>query len=227
MTFITVDSPFLSRSAFLSSSSKFLDFELTFFLTRFYPTDARLNSGVVGVDGPSNAQVRYVLIRCKGSHDSTLTFLLCSCSSKFADLWSRLAKKYASQPNVIFGLMNEPRSFFPLRVLSSFEISTDASPFPLVLATDDLANFGSFVTSLQAAVTAIRAAGATSQSILLPGNDWTHAASMISTSGPQLITIKDTTSDSSRLLIDIHQVRSESFSPIRKTERYETLSNSS
>jgi endoglucanase len=71
--------------------------------------------------------------------------------------------------------------------------------------SDDLSNFAGFVTSLQGAVTAIRAAGATSQSILLPGNDWTHAASMISTSGPQLLTIKDTSSDSSKLLIDIHQ----------------------
>lgn len=132
-------------------------------------------------------------------------FLPLPRSSKFADLWSRLAKKYASQPNVIFALMNEPRSFFSFPTSTSSFLANVPLPSPLA---DDLADFGSFVTSLQAAVTAIRAAGATTQSILLPGNDWTHAASMISTNGPQLLAIKDTTSDSSRLLIDIHQVSS-------------------
>lgn len=43
---------------------------------------ARYNGGIVGQGGPSDAQ--------------------------FANLWSRLAAKYAGSANVIFGLMNEP-----------------------------------------------------------------------------------------------------------------------
>jgi endoglucanase len=43
---------------------------------------ARLNGAIVGQGGPTNAQ--------------------------FADFWSKLAAKYANQPNVMFGVMNEP-----------------------------------------------------------------------------------------------------------------------
>lgn len=59
---------------------------------------------------------------------------------QFANLWSALAGKYANQTNVIFGIMNEPHD-------------------------QDLV---SWTVQVQAAVDAIRAAGATSQYILLP-----------------------------------------------------------
>jgi endoglucanase len=41
-------------------------------------------------------------------------------------------------------------------------------------------NISTWASSVQAVVTAIRQAGATSQMILLPGNDWTSAAAYIS-----------------------------------------------
>ena len=45
-------------------------------------TDARWNGAIIGQGGPTNAQ--------------------------FANTWSQIAQKYANQPNVIFGIMNEP-----------------------------------------------------------------------------------------------------------------------
>jgi endoglucanase len=44
-------------------------------------TDARWNGGIIGQGGPTNDQ--------------------------FVNLWSQLAKKYAGQPKMMFGLMNE------------------------------------------------------------------------------------------------------------------------
>jgi endoglucanase len=64
----------------------------------------------------------------------------------FADFWSRLAGHYQSNGRVIFNLMNEPNS----------------------MSTEQL------VTSENAAIAAIRAAGA-SNLILVPGNQWTGA----------------------------------------------------
>jgi endoglucanase len=69
-----------------------------------------------------------------------------------------------------------------------------------------MTDYGAFVKALQAAVTAIRSAGATSQFILLPGNDWTHATEMMNKNGQILIDgVKDTGADQSKLLLDIHQ----------------------
>ena len=66
-------------------------------------------------------------------------------NAQFASVWSQLATKYAGKPKVAFGLMNEPH---------------------------DLTDINAWATTIQAAVTAIRKAGATSNLILLPGNDW-------------------------------------------------------
>jgi endoglucanase len=66
-------------------------------------------------------------------------------NAQFASVWSQLAAKYASKPKVAFGIMNEPH---------------------------DLQDINAWATTVQAAVTAIRKAGATQNLILLPGNDW-------------------------------------------------------
>lgn len=66
----------------------------------------------------------------------------------FADFWSRVAKRYAGNPRVIFGLMNEPNG------LPSTQWASAAN----------------------AAITAIRATGATN-TITVPGVDWTNAYS--------------------------------------------------
>jgi endoglucanase len=69
-------------------------------------------------------------------------------ASALADLWGKLARQYAADPRVIFGLMNEPNSM------------------PTELWLGDA----------NAAISAIRAAGATNL-ILVPGNSWTSAHS--------------------------------------------------
>jgi endoglucanase len=72
-------------------------------------------------------------------------------SAYFADFWKRLAIAFKSQPNVIFGLMNEPNQQTPLQWKA---VATDA-------------------------VMAIRSTGAT-QKILIPGSSWTGAHSWVS-----------------------------------------------
>lgn len=62
-------------------------------------------------------------------------------NADFANTWSQLATAYKSDANVIMGIMNEPHDV----------------------------QVGPWAETVQAAVTAIRNAGATSQMILLPG----------------------------------------------------------
>lgn len=66
----------------------------------------------------------------------------------FADLWSRLAVRYAANPRVLFNLVNEPHD----------------------MPTEQ------WVSAANAAIAAIREAGATS-TIIVPGNAWTGGAS--------------------------------------------------
>ncbi|KAE9368732.1 glycoside hydrolase family 5 protein [Stipitochalara longipes BDJ] len=97
----------------------------------------------------------------------------------FASLWASIATKYKGQSKVIFGLMNEPH---------------------------DIPDISTWRDTVQAAVTAIRNAGATSQIILLPGNDWTSAESFITDgSGPALATVTNPDSTTTNLVFDIHK----------------------
>jgi len=98
-------------------------------------------------------------------------------NDQFADVWSRLATKYKAVKNIGFGLMNEPHD--------------------LTMST--------WATSVQAAVTAIRKAGATSQYIFLPGTDYTSAGTFVQNSGPALLTVKDADGSSSKLIFDVHR----------------------
>ncbi|TKX23074.1 endoglucanase EG-II [Elsinoe australis] len=99
--------------------------------------------------------------------------------AQFSSLWSQLATKYASSPKVAFGIMNEPH---------------------------DVPNISTWAATVQAAVTAIRKAGATSNLILLPGNDWTHASSSISDgSYAALSTVKNLDGSTNNLIFDVHQ----------------------
>jgi endoglucanase len=74
-------------------------------------------------------------------------------NSVFADFWSKLGAIYAGNPNVMFNLVNEPNS----------------------MATEQ------WVGAANAAIAAIRAAGATN-TIIVPGNAWTGAGSWNDTS---------------------------------------------
>jgi endoglucanase len=96
----------------------------------------------------------------------------------FAALWTTLATKYTADVRVIFGVMNEPHDL---------DIDT-------------------WVETVQAAVTAIRATGATTQYITLPGTNYQAAGSVISdgsAAGLLGVTNPDGTTDN--LILDVHQ----------------------
>lgn len=112
---------------------------------------ARWNGGIFGQGGPSNAQ--------------------------FANLWSLIAKQFAGNSKVIFGIMNEPHDL----------------------------SMSTWATTVQAAVTAIRQAGATSQYMLLPGTIFSHCDQFVSGANDPLLNVKDSDGTTSKLLFDIHQ----------------------
>ncbi|KAI1179783.1 glycoside hydrolase family 5 protein [Nemania sp. FL0916] len=113
---------------------------------------ARWNGQIIGQGGPTNDQ--------------------------FANTWSQLATKYASESKVIFGLMNEPH---------------------------DVPDINAWADSVQAAVTAIRAAESTQHMILLPGNDWTSAAAFPTNSGPALLKVTNPDGTTDNLIFDVHK----------------------
>ena len=113
----------------------------------------RWNGAIVGQGGPSNDQ--------------------------FASVWSQLAKHYAAQSQIAFGLMNEPH---------------------------DIPDMGTWATSCQAAVTAIRNAGAAGQMILLPGNGYTSAAEFVSSGSlDALKKVKNPDGSTTNLVFDVHK----------------------
>ena len=97
---------------------------------------------------------------------------------QFVNLWSQLAAKYKSSSKVVFGLMNEPHDV----------------------------DITAWTVSVQAAVTAIRSLGATTQMILLPGNNFTSAATLVS-NGSAAALSKVTNPDGSidGLVLDVHK----------------------
>ncbi|KAJ7097054.1 carbohydrate-binding module family 1 protein/Glycoside hydrolase family 5 protein [Mycena belliarum] len=100
-------------------------------------------------------------------------------NDQFANLWTQIATKYKNTAKVIFGVMNEPH---------------------------DVPNISTWAASVQAVVTAIRNAGATTQMILLPGNDWTSAAQFISNgSGAALMKVVNPDGSTKNLIFDVHK----------------------
>lgn len=98
--------------------------------------------------------------------------------ANFASLWYQIAAKYAGQPKVIFGVMNEPHDV---------DVPT-------------------WATTVQWAVTSIRQAGATSQMILLPGTGYTAAGTFVSTgSAAALSAVKNLDGTTTNLIYDVHQ----------------------
>jgi len=100
-------------------------------------------------------------------------------NAQFASLWSQIATKYKSQSKIIFGIMNEPH---------------------------DVPDINAWAVTVQAAVTAIRNAGATSQKILLPGNNYTSAQQFVSNgSAAALSTVKNLDGSVTNLIYDVHK----------------------
>ncbi|KIO31970.1 hypothetical protein M407DRAFT_18995 [Tulasnella calospora MUT 4182] len=95
----------------------------------------------------------------------------------FIKLWQMIATYYANEPRVIFGLMNEP---YKLDILT-------------------------WSKTLQKVVTAIRAI-APKHVILLPGIEWAHADTFISSgSAAALDAISNPDGSKTNLIFDIHQ----------------------
>ncbi|KAF8322015.1 cellulase-domain-containing protein [Clavulina sp. PMI_390] len=100
-------------------------------------------------------------------------------NDQFVSLWTQLATKYKSQSKVVFGIMNEPH---------------------------DVPSITTWAATVQLVVTAIRNAGATSQMILLPGNDWTSAGTFLSDgSAAALSTVKNPDGSFTNLIFDVHK----------------------
>ncbi|THH19988.1 hypothetical protein EW146_g1281 [Bondarzewia mesenterica] len=110
---------------------------------------ARWNGSIIGQGGPTN--------------------------DEFASIWSQLAAKYADEPRIIFGIMNEPH---------------------------DIPSISAWADSVQVAVNAIRAAGATSQYLLMPGSSWSSAQALPTEAGPFLLNVTDPIGGTSKLLFD-------------------------
>lgn len=100
-------------------------------------------------------------------------------NAQFANLWAQVAARYAGNSKIVFGIMNEPH---------------------------DIPNIQAWAATAQAAVTAIRNAGATSQIILLPGSDYTSAQQFISDgSGPALLNVSNLDGSKTNLIFDVHK----------------------
>ncbi|KAG8924729.1 Endoglucanase EG-II [Tulasnella sp. 417] len=100
-------------------------------------------------------------------------------NAHFVSVWTQIATKYASQSRVVFGIMNEPH---------------------------DVPDINVWAATVQAVVTAIRNAGATSQKILLPGNNWTSAQTFVSSgSAAALSQVKNLDGSITNLIFDVHK----------------------
>ncbi|CZS88001.1 probable cellulase precursor [Rhynchosporium agropyri] len=98
--------------------------------------------------------------------------------AQFVSLWTQLATKYKSNSKLIFGLMNEPHDV----------------------------NITAWADTVQKVVTAVRTAGATSQKLLLPGNEYTSAKTFISNgSGAALSKVKNLDGSTTGLIFDVHK----------------------
>jgi aryl-phospho-beta-D-glucosidase BglC (GH1 family)/20S proteasome alpha/beta subunit len=97
-------------------------------------------------------------------------------NSAFANFWGQLAGHFASNSNVLFGLMNEPHD---------------------ISATQ-------WLGSVNAAISAIRASGATAQQILVPGTDWDGASSWVS-SGNAAVIGNGVVDPSHNFAFEVHQ----------------------
>ncbi|KAK5992312.1 Endoglucanase EG-II [Cladobotryum mycophilum] len=96
----------------------------------------------------------------------------------FADLWTQIATTYAKEDRIVFGLMNEPHDL----------------------------DINLWAQTCQAAVTAIRKAGAKTQAILLPGTNFASAETYVASgSAAALANVTNPDGSTDNLLLDIHK----------------------
>jgi endoglucanase len=78
--------------------------------------------------------------------------------------------------------------------------------FGLMNEPHHLPSLAQWAATVQAAVTAIRRAGATTQTILLPGNDFTHASSFVENgSAGNLSRVTNPDNTTTNLVFEVHQ----------------------
>ncbi|TQV97079.1 glycoside hydrolase family GH5 [Cordyceps javanica] len=96
----------------------------------------------------------------------------------FAQLWANVAARYADNARVVFGLMNEPHDL----------------------------DITKWAGTCQAAVTAIRKAGAKEHMILLPGNNFTSVADFVDNGSAELLSnVTNPDGSTAGLLLDLHK----------------------
>ncbi|OJA11279.1 hypothetical protein AZE42_11577 [Rhizopogon vesiculosus] len=97
----------------------------------------------------------------------------------FAELWCNIASYWQNDTNVIFGVVNEPH---------------------------DIPNITTWAESVQCAVTSIRQAGATTQMILLPGDDYTSAETFVSGGSAEALNmVLNPDGTTTNLIMDVHK----------------------
>jgi endoglucanase len=113
---------------------------------------ARWNDGIIGQGGPEDED--------------------------FVDIWVQLAKKYADNDKVMFGIVNEPHDLDIVR----------------------------WAETCQKVVTGIRKAGAESQIILLPGTNFASAETFVSSGSAELLAdISNPDGSKHGLVLDLHK----------------------
>lgn len=99
-------------------------------------------------------------------------------TSQFADVWSQIAASYRGEGRVWFGIMNEPH---------------------------DLPSLSSWADAVQAAITAIRRAGAAIQYISLPGRGYQSPGYLIAKGdGDVLKEVTNPDGSTANLVFDVH-----------------------
>lgn len=96
-------------------------------------------------------------------------------NAEFASMWSSLAGKYRNESRVAFGLMNEPHDL----------------------------DVNAWAETAQAAVTAIRNAGA-NNTILLPGSDYASLGAFQHNSGSAMATVSNPGGGHANIVFDVH-----------------------
>ncbi len=114
----------------------------------------------------------------------------------FADLWARLATKFKNDPQVGFGLMNEPKA----------------------LPTE------TWLAAANAAIAAIRKAGAKNL-IFVPGNGWTGAHSWFSRhyGTPNAVAMLDVSDPADNYVYEVHQYLDSNYSGTHPECQSETI----
>jgi len=97
-------------------------------------------------------------------------------NDQFADFWGKVAGQFKDDDHIIFGVMNEPHDL---------DVPT-------------------WTQSVQAAINAIRSAGANSQYILMPGSSYSSAGALPTEAGPALVKLTDPAGGVEKLLFDVH-----------------------